>query len=64
MSVLFIREVFDAAKGMIIHRKMFKKLQSLVGNFSQIWLQTRYEVQIFNILPYLFGYILESKYKI
>jgi hypothetical protein len=25
MSVLFIREVFDAAKGMIIHRKMFKK---------------------------------------
>jgi len=48
MSVLFIREVFDAAKGMIIHRKMFKKLQSLVGNFSQIWLQTRYEVQIFN----------------
>jgi hypothetical protein len=47
----FIYEFLFVAKVAIIHRKMYKKWLSSLEKFSQIWLQTKCEVQIFNPLP-------------
>jgi hypothetical protein len=44
-----------------IGRKMYKTWRSSRQIFSQIWLYIRYEVQIFNCLFYVFGYMARNQ---
>jgi hypothetical protein len=44
---LFFWEFLFVAKVAIIHRRMQKKWLSSLGRFSQTWLKTKYEIQVF-----------------
>ncbi len=48
---------------MIILRKTWKKWSSCIGRFSQIWLEPKYEIQIFDKLFYIYGYAFKTKHK-
>jgi hypothetical protein len=45
---IFFKKFFYVEKMAIIHKKMWKTWRSSTGRFSQIWLQTTYDVQNFN----------------